>query len=43
MIHPRVLNIVEISQQVGFQNQSHFTRVFRQLTKTTPKVYRDKL
>lgn len=39
----RELTIVEISQQVGFQNQSHFTRVFRQLTKTTPKVYRDKL
>jgi AraC family transcriptional regulator len=36
------LTIVEISQQVGFQNQSHFTRVFRQHAKTTPKIYRDK-
>lgn len=36
------LTIVEISQQVGFQNQSHFTRVFRQHVKITPKVYRDK-
>jgi AraC family transcriptional regulator len=36
------LTIVEISQQVGFQNQSHFTRVFRQYVKITPKVYRDK-
>lgn len=35
------LPIVEIAQQVGFQNQSHFTRVFRQHTQTTPKVYRD--
>ncbi|MBF2008617.1 MAG: helix-turn-helix transcriptional regulator [Chlorogloeopsis fritschii C42_A2020_084] len=34
------LTLVEICQQVGFQNQSHFTRVFRQLTKTTPKAYR---
>jgi AraC family transcriptional regulator len=36
------LTIVEISQQVGFQNQSHFTRIFRQHVKTTPKIYRDK-
>lgn len=35
------LKIIEICQQVGFQNQSHFTRVFRQYTGTTPKVYRD--
>ncbi len=37
------LTLVEISQQVGFQNQSHFTRVFRQYTKTTPKAYRDRV
>jgi AraC family transcriptional regulator len=37
------LTIVEICQQVGFQSQSHFTKVFRQHTLTTPKVYRDKL
>ena len=35
------LPIIEISQEVGFQNQSHFTRVFRQYLKTTPKAYRD--
>ncbi len=35
--------IVEISGEVGFQNQSHFTRVFRQYTKTTPKVFRDRV
>jgi AraC family transcriptional regulator len=39
----RELTIVEICQEVGFQNQSHFTRVFRQHTMTTPKVYRDTL
>jgi AraC family transcriptional regulator len=35
------LTLVEICHQVGFQNQSHFTRVFRQYTTTTPKAYRD--
>lgn len=37
------LKIIDICQEVGFQSQSHFTRVFRQHTGTTPKVYRDKL
>ena len=37
------LTLVEICQQVGFQNQSHFTRVFHQYTATTPKAFRDKL
>ena len=35
------LPIIEIGQEVGFQNQSHFTRVFRQYLKVTPKAYRD--
>ncbi|MDJ0690750.1 MAG: AraC family transcriptional regulator [Xenococcaceae cyanobacterium MO_188.B32] len=35
------LPIIDISQEVGFQNQSHFTRVFRQYLKVTPKAYRD--
>jgi AraC family transcriptional regulator len=33
--------IVTIAQQVGFQTQSHFTRIFRQHTQVTPKQYRD--
>jgi len=37
------LTIVEICGEVGFQNQSHFTRVFRQHTQMTPKVFRDGL
>lgn len=37
------LTIIEICQQVGFQSQSHFTKVFRQHTEVTPKAYRDKL
>ncbi|MBW4599951.1 MAG: AraC family transcriptional regulator [Calothrix sp. FI2-JRJ7] len=35
------LTLVEVALQVGFQNQSHFTRVFKQYTQLTPKVYRD--
>lgn len=35
------LPIVEISQQVGFEDQSHFTKVFRKLTGVTPKAYRN--
>ena len=37
----RDLTIVEVCTEVGFQNQSHFTRVFRQHTKMTPKGFRD--
>jgi AraC family transcriptional regulator len=33
-------SIDQIYQQVGFQNQSHFTSVFRKLMGTTPKAYR---
>jgi AraC family transcriptional regulator len=33
--------IVNIAQQVGFQTQSHFTRIFRGHTQMTPKQYRD--
>ena len=36
------LPIVEIAHQVGFQTQSHFTRVFRQQTQMTPKQLRDR-
>jgi AraC family transcriptional regulator len=37
----RDLSVAEISQQVGFQNQSHFTNAFRKHTGTTPKMYRE--
>jgi AraC family transcriptional regulator len=39
----RELEIVAIAQEVGFQNQSHFTRVFHKYTAVTPKTYRDTL
>lgn len=37
------LSIITICQEVGFQSQSHFTRVFRQHFTITPKAYRDLL
>ncbi|MBK5648468.1 MAG: helix-turn-helix transcriptional regulator [Acinetobacter sp.] len=37
------LTLVEVSQQVGFQNQSHFTRVFKLHTNITPKVFKNSL
>ena len=39
----RDLAIAFICHEVGFKNQSHFTRVFRQHFKITPKAYRDLL
>ena len=35
------LPIVEVSLRTGFQNQSHFTRLFRRLTSLTPRAYRE--
>jgi AraC family transcriptional regulator len=35
------LPIVEVSAQVGFKNQSHFTTFFRRYTSVTPKVWRE--
>jgi AraC family transcriptional regulator len=43
LLHHQQLTLVEICQEVGFTSQSHFTRVFRQHAKTTPKAYRDAL
>lgn len=37
------LPIAEISYRLGFSSQSHFTAVFRKLTATTPKAYREAL
>ena len=37
----RDLTIVEVCGEVGFQNQSHFTRVFRQYTNVTPKKFQE--
>jgi AraC family transcriptional regulator len=37
------LPIVEIALQVGCKNQSHFAKLFRKLTGTTPRMYRNEL
>jgi AraC family transcriptional regulator len=37
------LSIIEITHQVGFQSQSHFTTLFRRAVGVTPKVYKDSL
>jgi AraC family transcriptional regulator len=36
-------SIVEISLDVGFSSQSHFTTVFRRFKRTTPAAYREEL
>lgn len=33
--------LTEIAMEVGFKNQSHFTKVFRNHTSLTPKLYRE--
>jgi AraC-like DNA-binding protein len=35
------LSLLEISDRLGFYDQSHFTRTFKRLTATTPKRFRD--
>ncbi|WP_445301719.1 helix-turn-helix transcriptional regulator [Microcoleus sp. MON1_C1] len=37
------LSITYISQQVGFHDQSHFSKTFCKLVGLTPKKYRDQL
>jgi AraC family transcriptional regulator len=43
LLRSRELPIIEVASQCGFTSQSHFTTVFRQATKTTPKVYQQSL
>ena len=37
------LSIVEVCHQLGYQNQSHFTKVFRKHLGITPKAYKNSL
>ncbi|MEM6612758.1 MAG: AraC family transcriptional regulator [Cyanobacteria bacterium P01_C01_bin.72] len=41
LLRRRNLSIAAICYEVGFKNQSHFTRVFRQHFKITPRSYRN--
>ncbi|OKH42004.1 AraC family transcriptional regulator [Calothrix sp. HK-06] len=43
LLQNQELTILEVCQQVGFQSPSHFARVFRKYTTTTPKLYRGAL
>ncbi|QDL06899.1 AraC family transcriptional regulator [Brasilonema octagenarum UFV-E1] len=43
LLREQKLSIVEICQQVGYQSQSYFTKVFRKHTGITPKKFRDSL
>ncbi|WP_309732013.1 AraC family transcriptional regulator [Chamaesiphon sp. OTE_75_metabat_556] len=40
LLRQQELSIGEVSSQVGFESQSHFTNVFRKHTSRTPKMYR---
>lgn len=41
LLRDTTLPINEIMARVGYENQSHFTRAFRQLTGVSPGVYRE--
>ena len=43
LLAKRTLAIADICQQVGFRDQSYFTKVFRRYSNMTPKTYRSKL
>lgn len=43
LLRQQDLPITFVCQEVGFKNQSHFTRVFHQHCKITPKAYRELL
>jgi AraC family transcriptional regulator len=40
LLRKQELSIADVSEQVGFKSQSHFTNVFRKHTSKTPKMYR---
>ncbi|MEO0408592.1 MAG: AraC family transcriptional regulator [Cyanobacteria bacterium P01_A01_bin.135] len=43
LLAKRTLAIADVGQQVGFRDQSYFTKVFRRYSNMTPKAYRDRL
>lgn len=42
LLQNRELAIAQVAMQSGFTDQNHLTRVFRRLTGTTPKAYRER-
>jgi AraC family transcriptional regulator len=43
LLRTQELSIAEVSEQVGFRSQSHFSNIFRKHTNTTPKMYQTAL
>jgi len=43
LLERRDIEIEKISDMVGFENRSYFGKVFKQITNTTPKKYRDNM
>jgi AraC family transcriptional regulator len=43
LLAKRELPLIEVSLRSGFSHQSHFTRLFRRVTGTTPHSYRTQL
>jgi AraC family transcriptional regulator len=39
LLRKQELSIAEVSEQVGFRSQSHFSNIFRKHTNKTPKMY----
>ena len=42
LLKERKMSISDVAFEVGFSNQSHFTKHFKRLVGTTPKVYQDR-
>ena len=43
LLHDRNLRIADIAQEVGYENQFHFSRLFKNRFKASPRKFRDDL
>ena len=43
LLRIREIRMTDISLMVGFEDQSYFTRVFRRMTGTLPRAYRERM
>lgn len=43
LLNDKDITLAEISEAVGFHDQSHFTKMFKNITGTSPKKYRESL
>jgi AraC family transcriptional regulator len=42
LLKQQAMSISDIALECGFSNQTHLTKVFRQMTETTPKAYQER-